>query len=377
MKPWAPVPGYRSERRANSRAAHAVMSVPESYASPRPSSTTPSSDPGPAPGTANTLNRSAMGWPSARRTLGWRAASPKASDCTRSTPFAGISTTAVRCCIGQRFDPLQGMSVDTVGSSIKNTLEWAKPAGSASTMSSGGDQLSSKKVAITAARPMTAASTIVATMMDQRAARSGTRRASRPPSHRPLTNATSMINTMATKIAIAKPFNPSPPMAVLRVVTADGASIARCGVATSRPSVERATEKAGGAKRWAALLLALSCVTGVWADVLADRMHRLTQDLRCLVCQNESLADSHAPLAMDLKREIRSKMEQGQSDAQIRDFLQQRYGDFVNYKPPLKASTLLLWGAPLMLLAAGGFVVWRVVRARVAREQGLVEGDEL
>ena len=104
-------------------------------------------------------------------------------------------------------------------------------------------------------------------------------------------------------------------------------------------------------------------------DPLADRMHQLTQDLRCLVCQNESLADSHAPLAMDLKREIRSKMEQGQSDAQIRDFLQQRYGDFVNYKPPLTASTLLLWAGPLLLLAAGGFVVWRVVSRRVRPEE--------
>ena len=104
-------------------------------------------------------------------------------------------------------------------------------------------------------------------------------------------------------------------------------------------------------------------------DPLADRMHQLTQDLRCLVCQNESLADSHAPLAMDLKREIRSKMEQGQSDAQIRDFLQRRYGDFVNYKPPLTASTLLLWAGPLLLLAAGGFVVWRVVSRRVRPEE--------
>jgi cytochrome c-type biogenesis protein CcmH len=99
---------------------------------------------------------------------------------------------------------------------------------------------------------------------------------------------------------------------------------------------------------------------------LADRMHRLTQDLRCLVCQNESLADSHAPLAMDLKREIRARMEQGESDAQIRDFLLQRYGDFVNYHPPFKASTLLLWVGPLLLLAAGGFVVWRTVRSRPA-----------
>ncbi len=123
------------------------------------------------------------------------------------------------------------------------------------------------------------------------------------------------------------------------------------------------------------MLLALATVlSGAQAvltatDPLADRMHRLTQDLRCLVCQNESLADSHAPLAMDLKREIRARMEQGDSDAQIRDFLQQRYGDFVNYNPPLKATTLVLWMGPLLLLAAGGFVVWRTVRGRVVRHQ--------
>ena len=123
---------------------------------------------------------------------------------------------------------------------------------------------------------------------------------------------------------------------------------------------------------WLALAahLLIASVSFAATDPLADRMHHLTQDLRCLVCQNESLADSHAPLAMDLKREIRAKMAQGESDAQIRDFLLQRYGDFVNYHPPLKASTLLLWVGPLLLLMAGGFVVWRTVRGRVGREEG-------
>lgn len=109
------------------------------------------------------------------------------------------------------------------------------------------------------------------------------------------------------------------------------------------------------------------------ADPLADRMHRLTQELRCLVCQNESLADSHAPLAMDLKRDIRAKMAQGESDDQIRDFLRQRYGDFVNYKPPFQATTLLLWAGPLLLLAGGALLVWRTVRGRHAREADVAE----
>ena len=132
---------------------------------------------------------------------------------------------------------------------------------------------------------------------------------------------------------------------------------------------------------WLALLLALQCaLAGLAAQaneaqplaedpVVEKRMVVISAELRCLVCQNESLADSHAPLAMDLKREIRQMMEQGQSDAQIRDFLRQRYGDFVNYNPPLRASTLLLWAGPLLLLAAGGFVVWRVVSRRVRPEE--------
>ena len=111
-------------------------------------------------------------------------------------------------------------------------------------------------------------------------------------------------------------------------------------------------------------------------DPLADRMHTLTQDLRCLVCQNESLADSHAPLALDLKREIRTLMEGGQSDAQIRDFLLQRYGDFVNYKPPLRASTGLLWAGPLLLLLAGGWLLWRTVKRRVGQAAADVEGEQ-
>ena len=133
-----------------------------------------------------------------------------------------------------------------------------------------------------------------------------------------------------------------------------------------------------GGRSWASfcvlacwmILMCLAIGARAGTDPLADRMHQLTQDLRCLVCQNESLAYSHAPLAMDLKREIRAKMAQGESDAQIRDVLLQRYGGFVNYHPPLKASTLLLWVGPLLLLMAGGFVVWRTVRGRVGREEG-------
>lgn len=85
----------------------------------------------------------------------------------------------------------------------------------------------------------------------------------------------------------------------------------------------------------------------------ARRFHALTQELRCVVCQNESLADSTAPLALDLKHEIRARMDAGQSDEQIKAFLVERYGDFVNYRPPVKASTSLLWLGPLVFLLIG------------------------
>ena len=87
---------------------------------------------------------------------------------------------------------------------------------------------------------------------------------------------------------------------------------------------------------------------------LEKRVIALSEDLRCLVCQNESLAGSQADLAKDLRREIREQLKQGKSDREIVEFLVQRYGDFVLYRPPLKSFTLLLWFGPLILLLLGG-----------------------
>ena len=120
----------------------------------------------------------------------------------------------------------------------------------------------------------------------------------------------------------------------------------------------------------AALLLVLAAALGAGragaatppSDVDADRMHALTAELRCLVCQNESLADSNAPLALDLKREIAQRVAAGDSDAQIIEFLVERYGDFVTYRPPLRAGTLLLWLGPPALLLGGGLLLWRRLR---------------
>jgi cytochrome c-type biogenesis protein CcmH len=96
------------------------------------------------------------------------------------------------------------------------------------------------------------------------------------------------------------------------------------------------------------------------------RFHALASELRCVMCQNQSLADSNAQIARDLRREVLELMRQGRSDAEIKDFLVARYGEFVLYRPRVEASTWLLWLGPAVLLLAGGVVVARVVRTRSA-----------
>jgi len=103
-------------------------------------------------------------------------------------------------------------------------------------------------------------------------------------------------------------------------------------------------------------------------EKVEQRLTAIAEELRCLVCQNESLAASRAELAMDLKREVREQIRAGKSDAEIREFLVQRYGDFVLYRPPLKEKTLLLWVGPFVLLAAGALAVMLFVRRRRAAQ---------
>ncbi len=99
--------------------------------------------------------------------------------------------------------------------------------------------------------------------------------------------------------------------------------------------------------------------------VLEKRMIGLAERLRCLVCQNESLASSHAELAEDLRREVREQMSQGKSDQEIIDYLVARYGDFVLYEPPVKRYTLLLWFGPFALLLIGvGVLVYQLRKRR-------------
>ena len=127
--------------------------------------------------------------------------------------------------------------------------------------------------------------------------------------------------------------------------------------------------------RLAALFACLMLLTPAYAvepgEVMADpaleaRARNLSTDLRCLVCQNQSIDDSHAPLAKDLRLLVRERLQAGDSDDQVRTYLVQRYGDFVLLKPPLRIGTLLLWGAPLMVLLAGGFGLLLASRRRVS-----------
>lgn len=123
------------------------------------------------------------------------------------------------------------------------------------------------------------------------------------------------------------------------------------------------------------LMCSLLFAAPIWAGeavpvgedpAIEARMNKLAEDLRCLVCQNESLAGSHAELAEDLRREIRGLMKQGKNDQEVLTYLTDRYGDFVLYKPPLRSYTLILWGGPLVFLALGGGVWYLTTKRRRA-----------
>ena len=105
------------------------------------------------------------------------------------------------------------------------------------------------------------------------------------------------------------------------------------------------------------------------AENLDKRVATLADELRCLVCQNQTLAESNAPLAVDLRNQIREQLAKGASESEVRDFMVERYGDFVLYKPPFKASTAALWVGPFILLAIGIWVLRRRARRRVPAPQ--------
>ncbi|CAG1017116.1 Cytochrome c-type biogenesis protein CcmH [Burkholderiaceae bacterium] len=121
-------------------------------------------------------------------------------------------------------------------------------------------------------------------------------------------------------------------------------------------------------------------------EAVEKRLIAIADELRCLVCQNESLAASRSDLAQDLRREVRTLIKAGKSDAEIREFLVARYGDFVLYRPPLKPTTWLLWASPFVLMALGLIgLSWHLRRRRhddavltdadKARAAALLSGD--
>ena len=111
---------------------------------------------------------------------------------------------------------------------------------------------------------------------------------------------------------------------------------------------------------------------------LEARVMAISEELRCLVCQNETIAASHADLAIDLRKQIRIKLTQGQSQQQILDFMVERYGDFVLYRPPLKATTVLLWVGPFALLAIAAMVLMlNIRRRRLAVQPKALSPEEL
>jgi cytochrome c-type biogenesis protein CcmH len=108
---------------------------------------------------------------------------------------------------------------------------------------------------------------------------------------------------------------------------------------------------------------------------LEKRVTGLAHELRCLVCQNQTIADSNAPLAVDLRNQIREQLAAGKSESDVMDFMVARYGDFVLYRPPLKASTVLLWAGPFVFLLLGMFLLYRRVTRRRPPDPQLSEAD--
>ena len=116
---------------------------------------------------------------------------------------------------------------------------------------------------------------------------------------------------------------------------------------------------------FAAGTIAAAAEEGVDDPALEARYKALTHEIRCPKCLNESIAESKAPVAADLKREVRRLIGEGKSDDEVKTFLSDRYGDFVLYRPRMTPTTFAVWAAPFVLLALGALVFWRVLAARM------------
>ncbi|MBC3832711.1 cytochrome c-type biogenesis protein CcmH [Undibacterium amnicola] len=122
------------------------------------------------------------------------------------------------------------------------------------------------------------------------------------------------------------------------------------------------------------LIIVASPVFAQQPSKLEQRVLSITEELRCLVCQNQSIADSHAELAVQLKSQVREQLKQGRSDTEVRDYMVQRYGDFVLYRPPVQSSTWLLWFGPALFLLIAASVLMN--KFRQAQHRLRTESDE-
>lgn len=127
---------------------------------------------------------------------------------------------------------------------------------------------------------------------------------------------------------------------------------------------------------WATLASAKEAAPVAADPVLEARMLAIAAELRCLVCQNQTIADSHADLAIDLRQQVREMLQKGMTEQQIADYMTQRYGDFVLYRPPLNRMTLLLWVGPGVLLVAGLAGLVLVLRRRSRMPDDRFDADE-
>jgi cytochrome c-type biogenesis protein CcmH len=122
--------------------------------------------------------------------------------------------------------------------------------------------------------------------------------------------------------------------------------------------------------------LAIDQVHAFDDPALQERYENINRELRCLVCQNQTIADSNATLAGDLRREVKELIAAGKTDDEIREFMIERYGDFVLYRPRMTGTNFLLWAAPALMLIAGFFVALRVIRRRAAETDLDPDGPE-
>ena len=136
-------------------------------------------------------------------------------------------------------------------------------------------------------------------------------------------------------------------------------------------------------RQWIILLLVLAVLRAIAGEAqpaaadpaLEARMLRIAAELRCLVCQNQTLADSHAALAVDLREQVRTMLRQGRSDEQILQYMTDRYGDFVRYRPPVRPATWLLWFGPALLLAGGLATLFVVLHRRARLDDARFDPD--